>query len=136
MITQRQIKAIHALKNKVKMSDDLYRHFLQSNYGVSSSKNLSYENAKSAIDNMVTLAYQMGIIQPNDPPGMATKKQQAMLIGLWKKVSNAPDDKKLSAFDTFIRNRFGVGALRWLPKEMVSKIRHTLIAMQKEKSCR
>lgn len=135
MISLRQIKTIHTLKSRLGISDDNYRYMLESNYKVQSSKSLSFQQARGLIDALVRMGIRDGKIVSSfeDRPGLCTKKQRGMLMAIWSEVSFLPKDEQAAALDVFIRNRFGVGCLRWLPKGMVGKVRHTLIAMQKSK---
>lgn len=49
-ITGAQIKKIHILRNEIRMSDEEYRDFLQGSFSTLSSKNLSFQQAKKAIE--------------------------------------------------------------------------------------
>ena len=90
-----------------------------------SSKELSFEEAKEVINAMIRATGKSG-----DRPGYATRKQIAMLLAMWHEVSVAPPKEQRAAFDKFIRNRFGIGCLNWLPKDMVGKVKCTLEAMK------
>ncbi|HON11390.1 MAG TPA: regulatory protein GemA [Chitinispirillaceae bacterium] len=135
MISLRQVKAVHALKSRLGFSDDDYRHLLVSNYNVDSSKDLTFNQARELIDSLVRMGIKEGKIVPagEDRPGLCTKKQAGMLLAIWREVSFLPAGEQHAVFDKFIRNRFGVGCLKWLPKEMVGKVRHTLLAMKNAK---
>lgn len=129
-INARQIKAIHALRKKLDLSDDEYRAIIKKN----SSKELSFEEAKEVINAMIR-ATDKSVRLYGDRPGYATRKQIAMLLAMWHEVSVAPPKEQRAAFDKFIRNRFGIGCLNWLPKEMVGKVKCTLEAMKGQSKC-
>lgn len=129
-INARQIKAIHALRRKLDLSDDEYRAIIQKN----SSKELSFEEAKEVISALIRATGKT--VQPVDVrPGYATRKQINMLLSMWYEVSVVPPKERRAAFDKFLRNRFGIGCLNWLPKDMVSKVKCTLEAMKGKSKC-
>lgn len=130
-INARQIKAIHALRGKLDLSDKEYRELLKK----PSSKDLSFEEAKEIISAMVRAAGQTVPQIHIDRPGYASKKQINMLLAMWHDVSVAPLKERRTAFDKFLRNRFGIGCLNWLPKDMVGKIKCTLEAMKGKGKC-
>lgn len=134
MATRPQIAMIHTLKSKVGMSDDDYRALL-SGFGVESSKSLTVATAKAVIE---TLMKMVGGKTPTLPKqatdtGMATFAQQAKIRHLWDQVSRAPECERQTALNNFLMNRFKIGLLRWLPRDKVGAVIHTLETMKKQK---
>lgn len=131
MATPAQVQKIHVLIKKMGITDDNYRAIL-SGYNVRSSIDLNFGDAKNLIDKLVTQSNTMGIPSSHRNsarPGTATKPQIAMLLGMWRQVSNVPADKQAGAFAVFVKNKWGVDRLEWLPQSDVGKIKKTLEAM-------
>jgi hypothetical protein len=140
MVTQRQIRAIHALTRKIGLDDDDYRILLgafkvkSTNKCATSSKDLDFNQANQLISELVKLGIKFGVIQEQENrPGMLTKKQEGMLRQMWASVSILPKKEQRAGFDKFLRNRFGIGCLKWLPKEQVCKVKQALSAMVQQK---
>ena len=139
-VTTRQIRRIHALKNRLSLSEEEYRNWL-SEYGVRSSKELSFEEAERLIEDMEGLAIIEGVWERLDGKrkyedlgnreGMATPKQLRMIEALWRDVSRARSVKERErTLRSFLRNRFGIEDLRWVESWQVKKIVEALRAMK------
>lgn len=137
-INKNQIQIIHVLKSKLNISDDDYRSMLFDNYKQRSSTRLTFDQATKLIQGLKRLAGDLNnspwrdVRQhiSSDRPGMATTKQIGMLLGIWSEVSVLPPKDQRNAFEKFLINRFGIGGLRMLSKELVGQVRHALIAMK------
>lgn len=88
-----QIKAIHAIKNKLRMPDDHYRALL-SRFGAESSTDLTRNEAKAVIDTLK----KMGVPTPTRDPMRATDNQIDYIKGLWVELSNQKDYDSLRLF--------------------------------------
>jgi hypothetical protein len=125
---------IHVLAGALRLDDSDYRAML-SGYGVSTSTELTAQQAAELIDKLERMAISAGKWRkcPGKQapvPGRATPKQRAMLIAKWYQVSRAPDDQKVKALDKLINNTFGIACLAWLPMEMVGKVAKVLDIMK------
>lgn len=142
MVDRGQIKAIHALKGKLRLDEDTYRAAL-STYGVESSKALTWRQAEELIADLRVKAGQ-----PSDRfhlprkrhadmdgrPGMATGAQCRMLEAMWAQVSRAePGEAREKAFNKFIKRIIGVEALRFVKIYDVERIVRALEGMGAEK---
>lgn len=92
-ITGNQIKAIHAIKNKLRMPDDHYRALL-SRFGVESSTDLTKNEAKAVIDTLK----KMDVPTPTRDPMRATDNQINYMKGLWVDLSDQKDYDSLRNF--------------------------------------
>jgi hypothetical protein len=131
MATPAQIQKIHVLIKKLNIPDDVYREIL-SEYNVKSSIDLKFEHAKDFIDKLVSRCNTNGIPSSScrsARPGLATKAQIAMLYAMWQQVSTVPVEQQREAFGTFVKNRWRVDRISWLPMSDVGKIKKTLEAM-------
>jgi hypothetical protein len=136
MATRPQIAMIHTLKSKIGMCDDDYRAVL-GGFGAESSKDLSVPDAKAVIEALMKLV-PSGSFRRRAPSApsreVASGKQQAYIRGLWDTVSRVPEGKdREAALNAFLRKRFNISFLNWLPRESVGKVIHTLEAMLKQK---
>jgi hypothetical protein len=132
-ITKQQIKLIHTLKSKLKLSDEEYRLRL-SDYWVNTSKNLSYDEAEDFITKLKKEAIEKGVWTNRfnrssrfnelaGREGMATPAQLRMIEAMWKKVSYTHDPaKRQSALRKILFRIAKVEDLRFLRSKDVSKI--------------
>ena len=136
-----QIKRIHALVNRIGISDEDYRAKLDEEFGVRTCKKLTRAEAGRFIRNMEAVAKGMGIDVGRRPrrewkrrPGMATPAQLRKIEAMWADVSRQRTaGGKRKALGAFLERRFGVSDLAFVTHEMPSKIIHTLEAMKKQK---
>lgn len=138
MATRPQIAMIHTLKSKIGLADDHYRAVLGS-FGAESSKDLSTVNAKSLIKTLMGMITGSGATagagfqkRYADSNEVATYAQQAKIRHLWNAVSRVSEKDRARALDAFLEKRFQISFLKWLPRERVGKVIHTLEAMQKQ----
>ncbi len=147
-VTKGQIKAIHTIKSKIGLCDEYYRCML-SQYGVESSKDLTFEQAEGLWATLQQMAKEAGIgkrkitkgkkyddleADGKRDPSMATPRQLRMIEAIWSDVSymgNARERAK--ALRVFIEKRFRVSDLRFVTKTNASKIIKTLEAMLQSK---
>lgn len=120
-----QIKLIHTAKNKLKLADDNYREILSS-FGVTTSKDLSSEDAKKVIKIFEQLGFKPFIKEPkhnklSGRPGMATPKQLRKIEAMWKN-SEVVKVKTDEALQKFIKRIAGVDHIGWLTNDKVRKV--------------
>ncbi len=141
-ITAKQIKKIHTLISKLKMSDSEYR-FLLSEYWVNTSKDLSYIEAQALIQRLEERALKAGVwsrysergkIRYEDlgkRQGMATPKQLRMIEAMWKEVSHIHNiERRQMALRRFIFRIVGVSDMRYLEAHHVPKVMKAIKAMK------
>ena len=146
MVDKEQIKKIHALKNALKMPDDYYRKLIFINYyPAASSKDLTFEDARSFISQLEKKAVEKGVWKKHEGKqaferlghrnGMASPAQLRMIDAIWKEVSRFDDDKKKhTGLRTFLLSRFKVSDLRFLDRRAAGKVISALKGMQQRKS--
>jgi hypothetical protein len=139
MATAPQIAIIHTLISKLKISDEDYRVMLSS-YGMKSSKGLSFQNAKTFIQTLINMDTGK-VYQPSEKPkrfsnlgnreDMAYPEQLRMIEAMWCEVSYAPTiEGKQEAFQKFIKNKWGIERVEWLPRNLVGRVVKTIQAMK------
>ncbi len=136
-----QVKRIHALVNRMGISDEDYRARMDGDFGVRTCKKLTRSQAARFIRDMEATAKGVGIDTGGRRrrkyvrrPGMATPKQLRKIEAMWADVSRAPTAAgRRKALGAFLEKRFGVSDITFVTHEMPSKIIHTLEAMQKQK---
>lgn len=141
MSTNSQLKLIHTLKAASGIDDSDYLVLLSA-FNVKSSKDLTLDQARELIKKLEYIAIGAGAWKPkrtmrwdnlDNRPGMATPLQLRHLEGLWVSVSRQPTlHEKQEAFNHFLNNRFGIARIEWIPIEMVSKIKRTLMIMRSQ----
>ncbi|MEJ5227217.1 regulatory protein GemA [Thermodesulfovibrio sp.] len=141
-ITPKQIKKIHTLKTKLKMTDEEYRLRL-SDYWVSTSKDLTYEEAedfiqkleKEAIEKILWTPHVLVYYRYEDIErvhGMATPRQLRMIEAMWKDVSYLRDEtKRLKALRKFVYRITGTDNLRELTFEQARKVINAIMHMKR-----
>jgi len=143
-ITGKQIKKLHALKSTLKIADDNYRGYLHERFGVYTSKNLNYSQAKKLIDDWESTAISVGVWgRPNFKdkfdelgarPGMATPAQLRMVEGIWSELYREPDEKAQEIhLRRYLSKFFHISDMRFLDAEMVNKVLFALKTMQARK---
>jgi len=136
MITKRQIKKIHALKNRLGWSDEEYREYLmrESDGFATSCKDLREDEAERLIRKMEFLAVAKGVWQRyegvkryeglGNREGMATPRQLRMIEAMWKEVSKYRRNKEARerSLRHFLRRIVGVDRLEFLEDYQVKKV--------------
>lgn len=133
-ITSQQIKKIHTLISKLRMSDNDYRLML-SDYWVDTSKDLNYEEAEDLISKLEKEAISKGLWSRysqrgkmryedvGNRPGMASPKQLRMIEAMWKDASYMHDPtKRQIALRHFIFRITGKDDLRFLASVDARKV--------------
>ncbi|MEG8946624.1 regulatory protein GemA [Rosettibacter firmus] len=139
-INKAQIAKIHALKSQLKLSDEEYSAALGS-YGVTTSKDLSYEQASDLIKKLVKLLPQYLEYKEKkkykkyDELGIrwneklkqhyATPKQLRMLEAMWM-TSPRVENKTEDAFRKFCKRITGIDRIEWLMMNDVRKIKKAI----------
>lgn len=144
-IDKRQIVKLHTLISVVKATDEQYRQTLLINFGVTTCKALTYEQAEWFINALEEKAIEWGVWTKHEGkdrfknlgirPGMANPAQLRKIEALWKTASRIRDNKKRAkALRTWLHRHFHVSDLRFLDVEKVKKVIYALehMAMQKK----
>jgi hypothetical protein len=143
-IDRRQIVKIHTLMSAIKLSDKNYRETLLQNFGVTTSRALTYGDASALIDVMEKKALEMGVWTiPMDSskyenlglrPGMASPAQLRKIEGLWKDVTKlGSKEDRVKTLRAFLNRRFNVSDLRFLEADKVRRVICALENMKKQK---
>lgn len=120
-ITGPQIKKIHTLLHRFKISDQAYRELLKTHFSVDSCKALNVKQAAFLIE--LLEAWQTG-------QNRATASQIFLIQTLWYSVSRVDDpDDRAKALDSFIFRQCGVSCLEWLPRPQAPAVICALRAM-------
>jgi len=139
----KKTKKIHALKNALKMSNEEYRKLINLNfYPATSSKELTDKQADRFIAGLEKMAIEKGVWTKYEGKGkyetlggragMGTPKQLRLIEGLWKDVSVIKETKsRQKALRSWLHKRFGVSDLRFLNREVTSKVIYALTQMKK-----
>jgi phage gp16-like protein len=120
-----QIKLIHTAKNRLKLADEHYREILSS-FGVSSSKDLTQEDAKKVIQIFEKLGFKPLFKEPKhaklkNRENMASPKQLRKIEAMWKN-STRVKEKTDEALRKYIKRIAGVDHINWLTKDNVQKV--------------
>ena len=154
-ITAAQIKRIHTIKSILHISDENYRAALEYRFTVTTSKDLTMDQAQTFIRDLEELALKaqddrrqaehrrkIEEIRQKYPdrhsdldnrPGMATGAQLRKIEAMWQDISIIPDHAARGrALRLFVQRIAGVASLRFLDQEGASKVINALEAMQKQ----
>lgn len=140
-ITKAQIRIIHVLKTRLGWDDSQYRGFLMWNSEgfVTSSKELSYEEAERVIIKMRIEAVRKGVWEErprkyNDLNGrerMATGAQLRKIEAIWTEICHAKTEEgRKKSLRKLLWNKFRVGDLRFLEDWQVKKVIKMLEAIR------
>lgn len=143
-IDGKQITKIHVLIGALKMPDEAYRQTLLHNFGVTTSKALTYSEAEGLIEALETRAIEKGVWKKYEGRAkyeklgvrtdMATPAQLRKIEALWNDASTLQDAKaREKGLRTFLYRHFKVSDLRFLPGAKVRKVVHALECMKKQK---
>lgn len=142
MANKNQIKIIHSLKNKLKMTDENYRDNLYSYFEVESSKDLTAAQATFYIKKLEEDAVKAGVWKKSvwnythldGREGMASSAQLRKIQAMWAEVSDCKSKKeRQKGLRKFLLRIVKVEDLRFLKVRMVKKIVNALSAMKKQK---
>lgn len=138
-ITKYQIRKIHTLKNLLGIDEETYREMLRS-FDVSSSKNLTYTEAKILLEILEDNAEKANLwikkgLKYDDPtraPFMASGAQRRMIEGLWRELSYEDTDEfAKQSLRAFLRNKFNIEDTAFLTKKKGIKAIQAIIRMKK-----
>lgn len=142
MISFSQIKQIHTLKAILGLDDELYKEMLMS-FGVTTSKNLTFTEAKIFFDILSAKAIAAGKWQipngkysslENRSDSMASPAQLRKIEAMWRDLcfEKNPEEAK-KTLRKFIQNHFKVSDIRFIDKITATKIIHVINKIQDEK---
>ncbi len=143
-ITAGQIKKIHALLHATCIDDATYRAMLFNSFRASSSKEMTYFQAESLIQDLEAKAISAGVWEKRTASkkfeewgrrrgGMATPPQLRKIEAMWEDVSRAETaEERKSALRSFLMRVAKVSDLRFLDSEAAGKVINALNAMQKK----
>lgn len=140
------IRVIHTLVSRLGLTDEDYRTMLWDRYEATSSKNLTSRQANdlvAALHGLLPAEERQTHPQPQiaagarrrfdrlgDRDGMASPRQLRMLEASWVQRSRAEDlAAKQAAFRDFLRNRFRIERVEWIPSDMVGRILRAIQAV-------
>lgn len=143
-ITKEQIKRIHTLKSRIALTDEEYGSALES-YGVSSSKELTFEQGKDLIGRFEKLTpkeqkkpkvkstkyNKLGIRTNHKGEHYATPKQLRMIEAMWRDNANVRN-KSQEALINFVNKITGKNALEWLLMDDVRKIVKAITSLKND----
>lgn len=157
MSTPAQIRKIHALKSRLKMSEQDYRNLIMETddgFAVSSLE-MSEESGERLIAILEDAALKAGVWQkpvrigeggsssPNwvkrkyenlgERKGMASPAQLRMIAAMWAQVSRVPKDGRQKALQHFIHRLVGVDAMEFIEQRHVRIIVEAVRAMKRQK---
>ena len=125
-ITGPQIKKIHTLLHRFKISDQAYRELLKMHFSVDSCKKLSAKQAAFLIE--LLEAWQTG-------QNRATPKQLRKIEALWNEVSRAPEGpERKKALRSFTKRQTGCDDVVMVPRDQINAIICSLVTMARDKA--
>jgi hypothetical protein len=123
-IAQKQISLIHVAKSRLGLSDEVYRDILQKVAGVGSSKELDAAGFVAVMDYMEQLGFSSPARARFNGYGlrrnMATPAQVRYIRGLWEQFTDGRGTD--AALGKWLRNKFGVEALRFIDADLAPKV--------------
>jgi hypothetical protein len=125
MVTQAQIKKIHALKSALDLDDDEYRSILSASITAEdvpawSSKDLSFDQASSVITTMEMIIERTPALKARL---YASPKQINLITALWRQVTRAQDEEGIhKTLYSFLRNKFHIRRFDRIPKKQAGKM--------------
>lgn len=139
-------RIIHTLVSRVGLCDEDYRAMLWDRYQASSSKDLTRNQTNdlvAALHELLTDEERRANPLPQiaadvrkrferlgDREGMATPAQLRMLEASWVQRSRAEDlAAKQAAFRAWLRDRFHIERIEWVPRDQVGRILRAIQAV-------
>lgn len=144
MATAFQIRKIHILKSKLKISDSDYREILYS-YNVKSSKDMDYLNAAKLIDTLAKDAMAQNLwvelpkkyFQLERTNKMATPAQLRMIEGLWWELSyQRTDEFARKSLRRLLRKKLKIYDIMFLTKKDANKAINMIKAIKQDREAR
>lgn len=139
MITAFQIKKIHTLKSLLGLDDDLYKEMLL-NFGVTTSKELTYAEASVLVDILEEKAVEQNLwkIKPkkyedlNRNKKMASQSQLRMIESLWREICYFDTDEfAKKSLRKFLASKFKVDDIMFLTKAKASKAIQAILGIKR-----
>ena len=145
MASSFQIKKIHSLINKLGIDDEIYREMLET-YGVKSSVDLNFEQAKTLLEGLENKACELGlwVKQPlkysslNRDEKMATPKQLRCIESIWREICYINNDKfSRKSLRKILRRNYKIDDILFLTKSKARMVVSGLRSMKKnvQKKC-
>lgn len=146
-ISKSQIRQIHIMKAKLRLSDDAYRAMLAEYDGAASSLDLDWKQADDLCRSMESEIRKQKIAYTSQreegakrydelkgrPGKYAAPKQLRMIEGMWCEVSIKKTSKeKLDALNKFLHNHFRISHITFVQKSQVEKIVKAIETMKQE----
>jgi hypothetical protein len=130
MPTHAELAKIHIAKRELKLSDPLYRGFLNVLFGRGSARDLSHKQVDELLDHFKSLGwgneYSAGPRQSERRPSgrgrsPATMAQIGLIVYLWK---NGPGicHKSMEALDHFLNHHFHISEMKQVKASQVPGI--------------
>lgn len=146
--TPKQRQKIGFLRKLLKMSDDIYYEIIYADYGVNSSKELSYKQADSLIRKFTDKAVAAGVYDPKKSnytrynnlsgrQGMATPAQLRKIDVMWNFISFQPTaELRRNALNAFIKRITGKERVNFLTQYDVRKVIKAIETMEHQAAIR
>lgn len=112
--TEKQVKYLHILYSKLRWDEDMYRSMLMYNYSVTSSKDLTKDQAFAFITKLNILVEKMDL--------MASKKQIFLIKKLWAPVDYSQGQDGDTHLIAFVKRFYKVEKLEDLTKQEAIKL--------------
>jgi phage gp16-like protein len=128
--------AIHAIKAKLKLSEEDYRALLVNLTGKDSCKSLGPVQLAKVRQHMDNLAVRMGVAKPHANASGTIKKRMkpttGLIYSLWQQCADkgAINDRSFAAMNTFVKHQTGVDHADFLAQAQVSTIKKALETMR------
>jgi len=125
-------RSIHALVNRLGMTDEQYRDLLRDRFNVDSSKSLTGLQCRTLCSFLLSMCPKAQattrIVKRHEDlghrgNGFASPKQIRMLEGAFVGISFMPTlPEKQAAFRTFLKNHFSIPSVEWISASQVGQI--------------
>jgi hypothetical protein len=135
MPTHAELAKIHIAKRDLKLSDPLYRGFINVLFGETSAKDLTHEQIEELLDHFKSLGWQSSYTpgqtknteDPQSPTKItsgrspATMAQIGLIVYLWKHGPGIRH-KSMQALDHFLHHHFHISELKQVKANQVPGI--------------
>ena len=121
-ITKRKIGLVHVAKSQLGLCASAYKKMLFEIAGVQSSKQLDDVGFEALMVKFKQLGFEStwNKKQFGYRAGMATPNQVAYIRSLWEQFTQGEGTEK--GLNTWLGNKFGIAALRFLDKDTARKV--------------
>ena len=135
MPTHAELAKIHIAKRDLKLSDPLYRGFINVLFGETSAKDLTHEQIEELLDHFKSLGWESNYTseqtksteEPKNPTkstsgrSPATMAQIGLIVYLWKHGPGIRH-KSMQALDHFLHHHFHISELKQVKANQVPGI--------------